>query len=213
MRNPKYRAQYAWKARNKKKVRKIQQIWRASNRDKVRDYDRQYYLSHGDEIREKHNRRIKKLRKENPEIFRSRDKAYYQANQEKVAAGRQASEIRRVIFILTGKSIQKGMDIGSLYDSMVSTIKKTSLKAANKFPFGRPDALIFKTEWKFGLDRLRSNQFVWNVLNGFDCKVRWASSCDVFEDSFNGHKNKSRLFNSYREFVVWEYGIHHAKNE
>lgn len=155
----------------------------------------------------RNNRYNKKRRKENPEATRKHDRAYYQANSWMFAPGRHAVEMREVIFVLTKIKLKRGMSLGDLYDVMVSVIRKKPILSSKKFPFGKPDAVNSKIEWKFGFDRLRGCQFVWNVLNGFNCKVRWAPSCDEFEKCIQGRKNSSRLFKSYRDFVIWKYGV------
>lgn len=203
----KYAAQYAWRKRNKEKVNKIARAWRKANPNKMADY----WKRQSPKSKAKRNLRnsayMKKRRADNPEATRKHDRAYYKANPHLFAPGRHATELRNVIAYLTGKKTKRGEKLENLYDLMASSVKNNKRKAAKKFPFGKPDAFKEKVEWKFGFDRIRDCQFVWNILNGEDCQIRWAKSCDEFERAIRGKKNSSKLFKSYRDFVIWGYGI------
>lgn len=203
----KYAAQHAWRKRNKEKVNKIARAWRKANPDKMADYWKRQSPKSKTKRNLRNNAYMKRRRRKNSEAIRKHDRAYYKANPWIFAPNRHSTEMRDVIRIITGVNPNRGVPLEDLYDSMVKAIKKNPSKAAKKFPFGKPDATKLKTEWKLGFDRLRSCQFVWNILNGADCKVRWASSCDELEKAITGKKNDSRVFKSYRDFVVWGYGI------
>src|SRR6266446_3310398 len=99
----KYAAQYAWKKRNPEKVKKINQAWQKANPDKMKTYYETAYRKNGDKIRARKRKSSRLRRAENPELFRKRDRAYYKANFWKFVTGRQSSEMREVLFVLTGR--------------------------------------------------------------------------------------------------------------
>jgi hypothetical protein len=113
--------------------------------------------------------------------------------------------MRFVLKALGGKPPKKAA-LSELYGALVEQVKKNPSKARKMFPHGIPDAVRHKTEFKIGLDRLHKSQFVWDILNGHMCKVRWFPSYDALEDSIQGRKSKGKKFRSYKEFILWKYG-------
>jgi hypothetical protein len=114
--------------------------------------------------------------------------------------------MRYVVKTLDKTMLVKGIPLGRLYEILVKLVRKNPEQAKRKFPHGIPDAANRKVEFKIGLDRLHGSQFVWNVLNGHDSKVRWFPSYDAIEDFIQGRKSKGKIFRSYKEFILWKYG-------
>jgi len=148
---------------------------------------------------------MRRWRKENPELAKKRDRDYYRKNPLRHAHQRHAYEMRFVLKALGVKSL-KMSSLSELYESLVRSVRRNPKKAKRLFPFGIPDAVEHKTEFKIGLDRLHKSQFVWNILNGLKCKVRWFPSYDALESFLRGRKSKGKLFRSYKEFILWKYG-------
>lgn len=115
------------------------------------------------------------------------------------------SNVRRVVNALGSRPLL-GTSFRDLYKLFVKLVLANPVKAKRKFPHGIPDAAKRKVEFKIGFDRLRADQFVWNVLNGHSCKVRWFPSYDALEDFLRGRGMRGKLFRSYEEFVLWKYG-------
>jgi hypothetical protein len=148
---------------------------------------------------------MRKWRKEHPTLARKRIRDYFRKNPLRHAYQRHVSEMRYVIRELGGEPA-KLASLSELYKSLVCIVKRKPNYAKKKFSYGVPDAIKHKVEFKIGLDRLHTSQFVWNILNGHNCKVRWFPSYDALEDHLRGRKSKGKVFRSYREFILWKYG-------
>jgi hypothetical protein len=117
---------------------------------------------------------------------------------------RQSEQMRYVIKTLGGIP-PKNVAQGCLYDLLVDIVLKDEVTAKKKFPFGIPDAKNSKVEYKIGFDRLHRSQFIWNILNGHNCKIRWFPTYDDLEESLLGHSSNGKLFDSYKDFILWQY--------
>jgi hypothetical protein len=196
-----------WRKENPEKVREIARVWRKANPEKVKENSKRDYLAHRDERKAAKAARSKVYwsKSENKERRRLFHHRLYILNPVSHAVLRHASEIRAVIFKLIGSRPKRGLSLDVLYDSMMSLINEDREKAKKEFLHGIPDASVIKTEFKIGFDRLHREQLVWNVLNGHNCKVRWAKSYDDIERALRGEVNTSLLFDSYRDFILWRY--------
>jgi hypothetical protein len=121
------------------------------------------------------------------------------------AVNRQKEQMRHVIRTLGGKT-PRAASSKELYSMLVKLVQKDRVTAKRKFPFGIPDAKNLKVELKIGFDRLHKSQFIWNILNGHDCKIRWFPSYDALERAIRGKLGVGKIFRSYRDFILWEYG-------
>jgi len=203
-------SQKKWKGDNKEKVRQIQRDWRAANPEKVLEYSRKQ-----DKLNAQNPRVIKRKADFSKEYWaipenkeRRRKNAFrrYRTNREKYGTQRHITEIRKVIRLI-GVLPESKFSLEALYDLMVKVINENLDKAHEILLAGVPDASAIKIEFKIGFDRLRSNQLIWNILNSNVGKVRWSPSYDDIEIALQGGPNKTRLFESYKDFIIWEYGL------
>jgi hypothetical protein len=145
------------------------------------------------------------FRKKHPIIARRRVKDSFDKHPTRYAAGRSVSEIRLVIRSLTKKTLPERIPTDVLYEMMVTVILKDKGKAFKKYPFGIPDASEEGVELKIGFDRLHGSQLVRNVLSGQTFKVRWFESYDDLERTLRDGQDRSKLFQSYKDFILWRY--------
>jgi hypothetical protein len=125
-------------------------------------------------------------------------------NSRKQAVYHMIYSMRRITRDLTGVRPPLGITRGDTYDIMASAIRKHEAKAKRLFSSGRPDAGT--TEWKFGADRIKDDQFVWDVLHGTRAQIRHTDCTEDFELFFRTGVDRTKLFDSYRDFVVWGFG-------
>jgi hypothetical protein len=111
-------------------------------------------------------------------------------------------------FVIRTLGMEAPLNVSSdvLYDLLVQTVLKDPAVSKEKFPFGKPDARNRKVEYKIGFDKLHKSQFIWNILNGHDCRIRWFPSYDALEDAIEGRPFEGKIFRTYRDFILWEYG-------
>jgi hypothetical protein len=197
-----------WRKENPEKRLQIDRDYRAANPEKMKEYYKKDYEKHKEKrIRDRAARgKIYWAKPENKERKRQHAFARYNADKRKFAILRQATEMRGVIIAITGEKLSKCIPLEILYDTMVQTVKSNPVKASELFLHGKPDASNIKTEFKVGFDRICRHQFVWNILNGYDCAIRWSASYDDIELALRGGINKTKLFNTYKDFVLWKYG-------
>jgi hypothetical protein len=131
-------------------------------------------------------------------------KVWKSKNPSRRAVQRQSEQMRNILKTL-GEKPPRNVPPEFLYDLLVQVVLKDPIEAKRKYPFGIPDAKNLKVEFKIGFDRLHNSQFIWNILNNHNCKVRWFPSYDALEESLRGSSYKGRIFESYRDFVLWKY--------
>ena len=200
-----------WRKENREKFNDIQRIWREKNKEKVLAYGKKYDSLRNQDL----NFKIRKANyakkywsiPENKERRRQSHFKLYKKNPKLFAARRHSSEMRRIIRILTNINPPKKTKLEVMYDLTVDAVLANRDLALQKYPHGTPDARESRVEFKIGLDRLHDDQFVWNICNGHDSRVRWAQSYDDIEEFLSGGINRTRLFESYKDFILWQYGL------
>lgn len=159
---------------------------------------------------EQRRRYMSKWRESHPILAKRRVSASFAKHPTQYAHQRHSSEIRRVIFEIT-KERPKGLSLEALYNLMVRVVRENKIKAARKFPHGIPDAEKSNVEFKIGLDRLHAGQLVKNILCGQKFQVRWFPSYDSIEKMFQTGEDESKVFQSYKEFILWRYGVNNVR--
>ncbi len=94
-------------------------------------------------------------------------------------------------------------EVRSLYHELREAVSSNELRAKKVLRGGNPDAREGYVEFKFGIDILRADQLISNILNGDLSKVRWLPSWDALEKILDGGLNDSSLFDSYYDFITW----------
>jgi hypothetical protein len=189
-------------------------------RDKRNKYSREWFNNNPEKTQE-YRRRAEKKRKNDPGRkawfqeysnrpgFKAKKREYnkvlYKKDPVRYAPEHQRTEIRTVLRYFVAEDIIQRLSLEDSYDMMVSVVQENREVAATKCAGGLPDAKNLKVEYKIGLDRIRANQLIWNVLNGHDCKIRWVLSYDDIERTLCGGVDNSVLFDSYRDFIMWRY--------
>lgn len=166
-------SQSEWRKRNLEKVRENARKYARNNRKKMNEYKKRDFEKNKEKRIEARYLRNKIYwdKPENKERRRLNHLKIYSANLVRFAKGRHISEIRVALKKL-GLALPKGLDVSHLYDLLVVETLKDRERTLSLFKFGRPDASVIKTEFKVGFDRLCSHQFVWNILNGHDSRIR-----------------------------------------
>jgi phytoene dehydrogenase-like protein len=112
-------------------------------------------------------------------------------------------EIKRGLKIL-GVAFEKYEPTIRLYRKFAAAVKQNKEKAAALFKGGIPDAAKTGVEFKAGIDSLRAQQLVADILRGRKSRVRWFPSWDSLELMLEGKKkDESTLFGSYFSFIKW----------
>jgi hypothetical protein len=150
---------------------------------------------------------MRKWRKTHPVLARRRIEAALDKHPTRYAHQRHTSEIKRAIYEITGERSQRGTSLENLYSLLIEVVKKNRIKAKKKFPHGIPDAEKSGVEFKIGLDRLHAGQLVRNILLGQKTRVRWFPSYDSIEKKFQTDRDDSKVFQSYKDFILWRYGV------
>lgn len=154
---------------------------------------------------------MRKWRREHPTAARRRVRNAFDKHPTRYAHQRHASEIKYALLKISGEKPAKLSSLEFLYEHLVVAVKRNKRKAAKKFPHGKPDAFSSGVEFKIGLDRLHSGQLVRDILIGQTTKVRWFPSYDSIERKFRTNYDKSKVFKSYKDFILWRYGITNVK--
>lgn len=136
----------------------------------------------------------------------------YVARPKWFAIHRHTSELRSILTVLTEQKPDREVPLEDLYENLIAAVNANQGKADKLYPHGLPDAEEVQTEFKIGFDRLHGSQLVRNIRQGFPCKIRWAASYDDIEIALRGGENKTRLFESHRDFIMWRYGIKEDTN-
>lgn len=154
---------------------------------------------------------MRRFREDHPIIARRRVKESFAKHPTRHAHQRSASELRLAIRMITDKDASRLTHLSALYDILRSVVLKHQEKSKKLFPFGLPDAQKLGVEFKIGLDRIHSGQLVKNILSGETFKIRWFRSYDDIERRFRGGSDRSILFQSYKDFILWRFGVNNDK--
>jgi len=138
---------------------------------------------------------------------RKRRKEYWQSPAGRASFRRVGTrmELRRSLEKLgLVDSIQPNQSFKSLYKTLIEMVYKDKPKAKELLKGGKPDCHKTLVEFKVGIDFLRGNQLVFDILNGRKGKVRWLPSWDSLELTLEKKKkDKSILFSSYLSYLKW----------
>lgn len=93
-------------------------------------------------------------------------------------------------------------DLKTSYLKLVASVNKNRKLAKDVIKGGAPDARNSFVEFKFGIDSLRADQLILDILIGRKGKVRWIPSYDDLEKTLRGRKNRSVLFDSYLTYLT-----------
>jgi hypothetical protein len=146
-------------------------------------------------------------RKEHPILAKRRTKESLDKHPTRYAHQRHVSEIKWAIYKILGERPKRLTSLEDLYPLLVTAVKTNRRKAKERFPHGIPDAENFNVEFKVGFDRLHSGQLVRDILFGQRTKVRWFPSYDSIEKKFKTGVDDSKVFQSYKDFILWRYGV------
>ena len=111
-------------------------------------------------------------------------------------------QIKAAIISLTGKIPPEKLSISSLYMRLREAVDNNKEKARKSFRAGKPDCPNARIEYKIGIDFLRANQLVADILDGMVNKIRWFPSHDSIELMFQNKTDRSILFESYHNYLV-----------
>lgn len=111
-------------------------------------------------------------------------------------------ELRKALTKMVGIKVRSKVDIPTLYKELVSAVRNNKKKAKKMLHGGFPDAVKLRVEFKIGIDYLRSDQLILDILHGCKGKVRWARSYDSIESVLRGRINKTILFSSYLKYLL-----------
>lgn len=150
---------------------------------------------------------MRKWRKAHPILDKRRVAASYDKHPSRYAHQRHISEMKRAIYEISKQRPARLTSLEDVYDILVKVVQSNKRAAKKKFPHGIPDASESNVEFKVGFDRLHAGQFVRNILLGQTAKVRWFPSYDSIEKKFQTGRDDSKVFQSYKEFILWRYGV------
>jgi hypothetical protein len=96
------------------------------------------------------------------------------------------------------------LSISRLYKLLVKSVYNNKERANQLLKGGHPDCRQAFVEFKIGVDYLRGNQLIFDILNGRKGRVRWLPSWDSLELTLEKKgKDQSILFSSYLSYLKW----------
>lgn len=128
---------------------------------------------------------------------------YWYSEAGRLSYRRNASKHQILLALERMDVVPQSSDVRELYHELREAITKNEKKARKTLRGGKPDAREGYVEFKFGMDVLRANQLILDILDGEFSKIRWIASWDSLEKILAGGSNDSSLFGSYYEFIIW----------
>jgi hypothetical protein len=128
---------------------------------------------------------------------------YWYSEPGRLAYRRNASKKQIIVALERLGVVPESREAGKLYYQLVDAVMNRDEKAREILRGGIPDAKDGWVEFKFGIDFLRADQLIADILEGRRSKVRWLPSWDALEKILEGGVNDSSLFDSYQNFISY----------
>lgn len=91
-----------------------------------------------------------------------------------------------------------------LYERLVKVVNRNKKKSGDSIISGVPDCKRIGVEFKIGIDYLRKDQLIYDILHGRKGKVRWLPSWDSLELWLEKKgRDESLFFDSYLSYLKW----------
>jgi hypothetical protein len=130
-------------------------------------------------------------------------KKYWNSSAGRASFRRVGNKHELVVALqrMGAKRINKTTSVSCLYDALVTRVQLNKQRAKKLLKGGKPDAFVRRVEFKFGIDFLRADQLIFDILSSRAGKVRWFLSYDALEDALNGLNSGCILFSSYLRYL------------
>lgn len=89
-----------------------------------------------------------------------------------------------------------------LYMYLKKLVLKNIKRSRKVLKGGLPDSVGTSVEFKIGIDYIRANQLILNILEKERFKIRWAKTWEDIENVLKGFKNTTILFKSYLDYIL-----------
>jgi hypothetical protein len=128
---------------------------------------------------------------------------YWYSEPGRLAWRRNASKKQILVALERMGATPQSTEVNGLYLELREAVGENEAWAREILKGGHPDAREGYVEFKFGVDFLRSDQLISDILDGCRSRVRWLPSYDALEKILQGGPNDSSLFDSYQSYIIW----------